>query len=61
MSETHHVAGFTPAHATRSAAIHLHAPADRVFPLFTPEGERLWVPGWNPRYLWPANGAAQVG
>lgn len=52
---------FTPAHATRSATIHLHAPPDRVFPLFTPEGERLWVPGWNPRHLWPADGATQVG
>jgi len=53
--------GFVPAHATRSATIHLHAPPDRVFPLFTPEGERLWVPGWLPRYLWPTDGAAQVG
>lgn len=53
--------GFVPAHATRSATIHLHATPDRVFPLFTPEGERLWVPGWSPRYLWPADGAAQAG
>jgi Polyketide cyclase / dehydrase and lipid transport len=52
---------FVPAHATRSATIHLHAPPGRIFPLFTPEGERLWVPGWSPRYLWPADGAAQVG
>lgn len=54
-------AGFAPAHATRSATIHLHAPPDRVFPLFTPEGERRWVPGWNPRYLWPSDGATQTG
>ena len=53
--------GFVAAHATRSATIHLHAPPDRVFPLFTPEGERLWVPGWNPRYLWPAAGTTRVG
>jgi hypothetical protein len=28
-------------------------PAD-VFPLFSPEGERLWVPEWAPEYLHPA-------
>ncbi|HET7230993.1 MAG TPA: SRPBCC family protein [Longimicrobium sp.] len=52
---------FVAAHATRSATIHLHAPPDRVFPLFTPEGERLWVQGWSPSYLWPADGSARVG
>jgi hypothetical protein len=25
------------------------APADAIH-LFTPEGERLWAPGWNPEY-----------
>jgi hypothetical protein len=25
-------------------------PPDRAFRLFTPEGERAWVPGWAPRY-----------
>lgn len=24
--------------------------ADRAIALFTPEGERLWVPGWDPFY-----------
>ena len=53
--------GFVPAHATRVATIHLHAPPERDVPLYTPAGERLWVPGWVPRYLWPADGAAQIG
>lgn len=52
---------FVPAHATRSATLHLDAPPARVFPLFEPEGERQWVSGWAPRYLWPADGAARVG
>jgi hypothetical protein len=25
-----------------------------VFPLFSPQGERLWVPGWDPEILHPA-------
>ena len=31
------------------------------FPLFTPIGEMEWVPGWQPRFLWPANGHACRG
>ena len=27
------------------------APRNRVFELVTPEGERRWAPGWDPRYL----------
>jgi hypothetical protein len=36
-------------------------PAERAIALFTPEGERSWVDGWDPRY--PAAGADdnQVG
>ncbi len=28
---------------------------DQVFPLFSPPGESLWVPGWDPEYLYPAS------
>jgi hypothetical protein len=45
----------------RSEIIALNAAADEVFPLFTPVGERLWVPGWNPEYVYPADGEAQTG
>lgn len=41
----------------RSHTLRFDAPIDRVFELFTPEGERRWVPGWNPRY-WPDHGGA---
>ncbi|HEU4561952.1 MAG TPA: SRPBCC family protein [Longimicrobium sp.] len=52
---------FVPAHATRSATLRLDAPPARVFPLFEPEGERQWITGWLPRYLWPADGTARAG
>jgi len=28
-------------------------PVDHVFELFSPLGEKLWVPGWNPELLHP--------
>ena len=31
----------------------IHAPIDTVFPLFSPLGERAWVPGWEPELLYP--------
>lgn len=52
---------FEPAHVVRSARIVLDGPPERVFPLFTPVGEQAWVPGWSPRFLWPADGGARVG
>ena len=36
------------------------APAD-AFQFFTPEGERLWVPGWEPEYLHPPDGTLAAG
>ena len=29
----------------------LPLPPEQAFPLFTAEGERLWVPGWDPQML----------
>jgi len=37
--------------ATQVGTFHLNAPRERVFPLFTAEGERSWAPGWEPRIL----------
>ena len=28
-------------------AFELDVPIDEVFPLFSPEGEKLWVPDWE--------------
>lgn len=51
----------TPFHAlrlTRTGVIRLNAPPAVVFPLFTPEGERQWAPGWDPTSIYPASGEA---
>lgn len=36
-------------------------PADRAFMCFTPAGEELWVDGWAPRYVHPADGRTEAG
>lgn len=33
-----------------SGEFQLPLPAAEAIGLFTPEGERVWVPGWNPEY-----------
>ena len=30
-----------------TAAFTLTQPVEKLFPLFSPEGEKLWVPGWD--------------
>lgn len=37
----------------RAGAVSMALPAAEALPLFTVEGERRWVAGWNPRYLCP--------
>ena len=32
---------------SHTAAFAINQPAETLFPLFSPEGERLWVPGWE--------------
>jgi len=44
---------FTPASIRLVGAIRLLAPLDIVFELFSPLGEKLWVPGWAPELLHP--------
>ena len=48
------------ARISRSARIRLNAAPEAVFGLFTPQGERLWVEGWNPASVYPADGAAEL-
>ena len=38
---------------SRSASILLNSSIEKVFPLFTPLGEKKWVPGWNPCIIYP--------
>ncbi|MEP6565526.1 MAG: hypothetical protein ABJB10_10330 [Mesorhizobium sp.] len=48
-------------HIERSHSIVLSGPIDRVFPLFTPIGETLWVDGWDPEFLHPPSGEMRQG
>lgn len=48
-------------HLERSHSIVVSGPVDRVFPLFTPIGETLWVDDWNPEFLHPQNGETHLG
>lgn len=33
----------------------LDGEVDKVFPLFSPSGEKLWVPEWEPELIYPNN------
>ncbi len=48
-------------HVTRTGSIRIPAARDSVFPFFTAEGERAWVPGWDPQYLHPGHPSNEVG
>lgn len=52
---------FNARHVRREHTIVMDASADRVFPLLTPRGEELWVPGWKPVYLHPSSGEMTLG
>lgn len=48
-------------HIRSSHRIRVAAPADTAFMFFTPAGEELWVAGWKPRYVFPADGSTCAG
>lgn len=50
-----------PQHCVASHTIHIRAPAGQCQRLFTPAGEELWVDGWRPTYLHPADGRTERG
>jgi MOSC domain-containing protein YiiM len=45
----------------RSGSLRVAAPLERAFPYFTPDGERLYVPGFDPQYLHPLTGEQGEG
>ena len=47
---------FSPTHIERTGSVRVAAPLREAFFFFTPDGERLWVPGWSPEYLHPRGG-----
>jgi len=52
---------FDPIHVEHAGRIDLPLPSSKAFPHFTPEGERAWVPGWDPEYLHPRDGEHAPG
>lgn len=52
---------FVPRSIELKGALRLPAPPDKVFDLFSPLGERLWVPGWNPELLYPPGASWERG
>jgi hypothetical protein len=49
----------TPLNRTHS--IHIPLPLDECFALFTPHGETLWIPDWQPEYIYPRDGRTVQG
>ena len=47
------LASFRAAAVTRTGHLDFDGDIERVFPLFTPLGERVWAKGWNPEVLFP--------
>jgi hypothetical protein len=48
-------------HVELSGCLRVSAPLAQALVFFTPEGERRWVPGWDPEYLHPLDGACAAG
>jgi MOSC domain-containing protein YiiM len=53
--------GTTRLSVRRSGTLRVAAQLEQAFPYFTPDGERLWVPGFDPQYLHPPTGEQGVG
>ena len=41
---------------SQSGEIRIHGPIDKVFSLFTPKGELLWIPTWKYTPVYPSTG-----
>jgi hypothetical protein len=50
-----------PLHMHATHTIVVGAPLAQAFMFFTPAGEELWVDGWRPTYLHPADGRTEAG
>ena len=46
---------------TLKGSFNLSRPPDAVFRLFSPLGEKDWVPGWNPEILYPVGATWEEG
>jgi hypothetical protein len=49
------------AHSERTFEFLAEAPLEEVAPLFGAHKERVWAPGWDPRFIWPASAEDRPG
>jgi hypothetical protein len=47
------MAGFVPRSVVLTGRVNVSASVERAFRIFSPLGEKLWVPGWDPELLFP--------
>ena len=55
------MSAFRAEFAERAHDFTVALPLAEAFQLFTPEGERAWAEGWDPKYMQPADGRAARG
>lgn len=48
-------------HSREEFSFVVAAPLRSAWPLFGADGERLWAPGWEPAFVWPARPHDQQG
>jgi hypothetical protein len=48
-------------HIERTGSFALPLSPAEALPLFTAEGERSWVPGWEPQYIHPPHASSAAG
>jgi len=53
--------GTALAHTEEKFEFTAHGSMEVVGPLFGADKERVWAPGWNPSFVWPAPAADQRG
>ena len=49
------------AHSERTFEFVAEGPMSAVAPLFGAHKERVWAPGWNPSFIWPARAEDRPG
>jgi len=55
------MAAFVPRSIVLIGRVKLSASVGQAFQMFSPLGEKLWVPGWDPELLYPPNVAWEEG
>ena len=50
-----------PVHIERAGVVRMALSAADAFPLFNAQGERRWVAGWDPQYVYPAESGLGEG